>query len=277
MVASLNPFAGVINMLGHDFIRNALLGGTAIAIAAGLTGYFLVLRSQVFSADALSHVAFTGAVVALAFGVDARVGLFAATIAVALLLGALGPRGNADDVVIGSTFAWILGIGVLALSMFTHGDSGGEGTAGVSVLFGSIYGLDSTAVAVAVVVALIASVVLVGMSRPLLFATIAPDAAAARGVPVRALAYAYLVIVGVTAAESAQAVGALLLIGLLAAPAGVAVRVTARPYRGMAVSAAVAVAAVWGGLALSYAAPALPPSFSIMAIVTAAYVVVLLA
>src|SRR3954454_5992813 len=134
IVAALDPVTGIRHMLGHDFVGQALVAGTAIAVAAGLVGYFLVLRSQVFTADALSHVAFTGALVALAFGLDARVGLFAATVAVALLLGALGPRGRADDVVVGSTFAWILGIGVLALTVFTRSSSGSNGAAGVNVL-----------------------------------------------------------------------------------------------------------------------------------------------
>src|SRR4029077_19124741 len=123
VTAALNPLAGLQHMLGHPFIRHGLIAGTAIAAAAGLIGYFLVLRSQVFTADALSHVAFTGALVALTLGVDARLGLFVATIGVGLLLGAAGPGGRADDATIGSTFAWILGIGVLALSLFTTGHS----------------------------------------------------------------------------------------------------------------------------------------------------------
>ncbi|WP_235609267.1 metal ABC transporter permease, partial [Frankia casuarinae] len=109
---------GLTAMFEHPFMQNAFIAGTGIAMAAGLVGYFLVLRAQVFTADALSHVAFTGALAALATGIDARVGLFAATVAVGCALGALGalgPRGHADDVVIGSVFAWVLGLGVLFL------------------------------------------------------------------------------------------------------------------------------------------------------------------
>src|SRR5881392_2050252 len=98
-------------MMHHAFFVHALLAGTGIAAAAGLAGYFLVLRAQVFSGDALSHVAFTGALAALAFGFDARLGLFIATVGVGLGLGLLGHRGRPDDVVIGSVFTWILGIG----------------------------------------------------------------------------------------------------------------------------------------------------------------------
>ena len=128
-------------MLAHEFMRNAFLAGTAIALACGLVGYFVVLRSQVFAGDAFSHVAFTGALAAAAAGVDIRLGLFAATILVAVGLGLLGERSRADDVVIGSVFAWILGLGVLFLSIFTASASGSNGTAAVRVLFGSIFGL----------------------------------------------------------------------------------------------------------------------------------------
>jgi zinc/manganese transport system permease protein len=271
VIAAANPLVGLQHMLEHGFIRHGLVAGTAIAAAAGLVGYFLVLRSQVFTADALSHVAFTGALTALTFGIDARVGLFVATVAVSVILGALGPRGRADDVTIGSTFAWILGLGVLALSVFTAGHSAGHGTAGVSVLFGSIYGLDAGAARLAVLIAV--GVVAVGLliARPLLFASLDEAVAAARGVPVRALGLLFLGLVGATAAEATQAVGALLILGLLAGPAGVAMRFTARPFRALALSMAIAVGAVWAGLALSYAAPRLPPSFSIIAVVAAIY------
>ena len=101
-------------MFAHEFFRNAFLAGTAIALASGLVGYFVVLRAQVFAGDALSHVAFTGALAAAAAGIDVRIGLFAATIAIALLLGVLGDRAHPDDVEIGVVFAAILGLGVLS-------------------------------------------------------------------------------------------------------------------------------------------------------------------
>jgi zinc/manganese transport system permease protein len=267
----VNPIVGIQHMLDHAFIRHGLVAGTAIAAAAGFVGYFLVLRSQVFTADALSHVAFTGALTALTFGVDARVGLFVATIGVGLMLGTIGARGQADDVTIGSTFAWILGLGVLALTRFTTGHSASHGTAGVSILFGSIYGIDRAAAATAVAVAIFVVVIGLGVARPLLFASVDASVAEARGVPVRLLGYAFLVLVGATAAEATQAVGALLILGLLAGPAAIAMRLTTNAYRAMALAMAIAVGAVWGGLSLSYAAPRLPPSFSILALVTAGY------
>lgn len=272
MIAAVGPLSGLLHMWEHDFIRHALIAGTAIAASAGLVGYFLVLRSQVFTADALSHVAFTGALVALTLGVDVRLGLFVATTGVAVLLGAIGPRGRADDVTIGSTFAWILGLGVLALSIFTTEHSTGQGTAGVNILFGSIYGLDAAATRTVVLIAIAVIAAGLAVARPLLFATLDEAVAAARGIPVRALGYVFLALVGATAAQATQAVGALLILGLLAGPAGIALRLTTRPYRAMALAAGIAVASVWGGLALSYAAPKLPPSFAILALIAVAYV-----
>src|SRR6201991_4587548 len=125
-------------MLGHEFMRNAYLAGTFIALACGAIGYFVVLRAQVFAGDALSHVAFAGALGAAALGIDIRLGLFAATLVVGAGIGGLGERARADDVVIGTVFAWILGLGALFLSIFVSGSSGGDGTAAVRVLFGSI-------------------------------------------------------------------------------------------------------------------------------------------
>lgn len=253
-------------MFEHEFMRHAFLAGTPIALACGLVGYFVVLRSQVFAGDALSHVAFTGALAAAAIGVDLRFGLFAATALVALGLGTLGSRAHADDAVIGTVFAWILGVGVLCLSIFTTERSAGNGTAGVRVLFGSIFGLGAGQAQLAAAIAVMVALVMLAAARPLLFASVDASVAAARGVPVAALGALLLVAVGAVAAEATQAVGSLLLLGLLSAPAGAAHHLTANPYRALALSAALAVAAMWTGLALSFAVPAIPPSFAVVAV-----------
>ena len=258
-------------MFAHAFVRNAFLAGTAIAVAAGLVGYFVVLRSQVFTGDALSHVAVTGALAALAFGADARVGLFAATILVGMAMALLGRQGRADDVVIGSVFAWVLGLGVLFLTLYTTSRSTSNGAAGVRVLFGSILGLSTAQARLAAVIAAGVVAAVVVIARPLLFASVDEAVAAARSVPVRALGIGFLALVGVCAAEATPAVGALLLLGLLAAPAGAALRLSARPYAALWLSAVIAVLAMWGGLTTSYLAPRVPPSFAIIAIASAVY------
>ena len=261
-------------MFSDSYMLTALIAGTGIALACGLVGYFLVLRAQVFTGDALSHVAFTGALAALAFGVDLRIGLFASCVLIAVVFGALGRRGRADDVVIGNVFAWVLGLGVFFMTLYTTNQSGSSDSGGnqtVNVLFGSILGISADQAAVAVAIGLGVSLVLLLIARPLLFATLDEAVAGARGVPVRLLGYAFLVLIGVTAGEASQAVGSMLLLGLLAAPAGTALLLTDRPFVGLALSAGLAVLDVWVGLAVSYFVPNTPTSFWIMAVVAATY------
>jgi len=183
----------------------------------------------------------------------------------------LGERGHADDVVIGTAFTWILGLGVLFLSIFTTSASAGNGAAGVNVLFGSILGISSGRALLAAAIGIAVCVGVVAMARPLLFASLDEAVAAARGVPVRALGIAFLGLVGVCAAEATQAVGALLLLGLIAAPAGAAQRLTDRPYLAFWFSGALAVASLWAGVTISYLIADVPPSFAIMAVATGIY------
>jgi zinc/manganese transport system permease protein len=264
-------------MFAQEFVRNAWLAGTAIALASGLIGYFVVLRAQVFAGDALSHVAFTGALAAAAAGIDIRIGLFAATILMALVLGSLGDRSRADDVTIGVTFAAILGLGVYFLALFSIGSGGGNGLLGARTLFGSIFGLSAGDALIAALIAAAIVAVVLAIARPLLFASIDPVVAAARGVPVRRLGLLLLALLGATTAEATQAIGALLLLGLLAAPAGAAQRLTANPYHALGLSAAIAVLCTWAGLTLSYLIPKLPPSSAIIAVASGIYLLAFVA
>jgi zinc/manganese transport system permease protein len=259
-------------MFAHAFVRNAYLAGTLIALACGTTGWFVVLRAQVFAADALSHVAFVGAIAAVVVGLDARVGLFLFTLALAGGLTALGRRGQVDDVPIGITFAWVLGVGVLLIEVLARSSHGASGITTVSTLFGSIYALSAGASLLAAAIGLLAVVAVAVLFRPLLLATLDAELAELRGVPVRLLGATFLAVLAVVTAEATQAVGALLLLGLIAAPAGAAHQLTARPVPGLALSGAFAVLATWVGLALSYAIPSLPPSTAIIAVAAATYV-----
>jgi zinc/manganese transport system permease protein len=270
-VTILADVLDVAGLFSQPFMRYALLAGTAIALASGLVGYFVVLRGQVFTGDALSHAAFAGALAALAAGIDLRVGLFAGVVGVAIVLGVLGDRGRADDVAVGAVFAWVLGLGVLFLSLFTTNKSSGNGAAGVNVLFGSIFGFDSGSAWLVASTSTVIVAALVGIVRPLLFASIEPLVAEAAGVPVRVLSFVFLVLVAVTAGMASQAVGALLLLALLAAPAAAAQRLAIRPYAAMGLSAGIAIASMWIGLAVSYRMRDVPPSFSITATLTACY------
>jgi zinc/manganese transport system permease protein len=274
---ALQPFSpnlvdDVREILSYDFMRNAVLAGTFIALAAGLVGYFVVLRNQVFTSDALGHVAFTGGLGALLANVQLLVGVFGGTIAIALGMGGLGGRARGRDVAIGTVFAWVLGVGVLFLSLYTTARSGtASGTAGVSILFGSILGLQTAQVTIAAAAGIATSLLVLAIARPLMFMSIDPDVAAARGVPVTAITVLFLALVGATVAEAVQAVGALLIFGLMVTPAAVAQRITTRPYAGLLLSAALAVACVWVGLGLAFYL-SYPASFFITALAFAAYI-----
>jgi zinc/manganese transport system permease protein len=258
-------------MFTHEFVRNAWLAGTFIALACGVIGWFVVARAQVFAGDALSHVAFVGAIAAAAVGLDERIGLFALTLALAGAMGVLGRRAQADDATIGITFAWILGVGVLLLTILATSAAGASGITTANTLFGSIYSLSTAAAVIAAAVALAAIAFVITAARPLLLATLDPELATLRGIPVRALGLAFLAALAVVSAESTQAVGALLLLGLIAAPGGAARALTARPYRGLALSGAIALLAMWGGLALSYTISALPASTAVIGLAAGAY------
>jgi zinc/manganese transport system permease protein len=272
---SLNLLEDVQAMLQQDFMRNAFLAGTVIALAAGIVSYFIVLRHQAFAGDALSDVAFAGALGAAAFGINLLVGLFGVTVAVALGIGLLGERARGRDVAIGTMLAWVLGLGVLFLSIYTSTVSGSNGTIGINILFGTIFGLTAQQATLAAWVGAGALVLLLVMARPLLFASLDPDVATARGVPVRALGLAFLVVLGVTVGEAVQAVGALLIFSLLVAPGAIAQRLVTRPFVALALSAALALAFIWIGLTIAFYTP-YPVSFLISALAFFTYLVVLL-
>lgn len=265
-------------MLQHDFMRYAFLAGTAIALAAGLVSYFIVMRHQTFAGDALSHVAFAGALGAAVVGINLLLGLFGVTVAVALGIGLLGGRARARDVAIGTVLAWVLGLGALFLSIYTStvsGASGSNGAIGVNVLFGTIFGLTAQQANLAAWIGAGMLALLLLIARPLLFASLDPEVAAARGVPVRALGLAFLVVIGVTVAEAVQAVGVLLIFSLLVAPGAVAQRLVTRPFVALVLSAGLALAFTWVGLTIAFYTP-YPVSFLISALAFCTYLLVLL-
>jgi zinc/manganese transport system permease protein len=259
-------------MFAHAFVRNAYLAGTFIALACGGVGWLAVVRGQLFAGDALSHVAFVGALAAAALGLDIQVGLFVLTLLVAAAMAGLGGRARPDDAEIGTVFAWILGIGVLLIALLAQSSSGGNGIIAAQTLFGSIYTLSASAAQIAAGVGLAALAAMSIALRPLLLASLDAELALARGVPVRLLGTGFLLVLAVVTAATTQSVGALLLLGLMAAPAGAAHKLTDIPFRGFALSCGVALIAMWGGLALAYAIPSLPPSTTVIGLAAAAYV-----
>jgi zinc/manganese transport system permease protein len=271
---TLNLWQDIQAMLHYDFMRQALLAGTILSIVAGLVGYFVVLRHQAFAGESLSDVAFTGALGGAALGINPLVSLLVTTIVVALAMGGLGERLRGRDVAIGTVLAWVLGLGVLFLSLFTAHVSGtGTGFSGVTVLFGNLLGISADQTRTIMLTGGLAVLALLLSARPLLFASLDPDVAAARGVPVRALGFGFMVLLAVTVSEATLAVGALLVFALLLLPAAIAHQLTTRPYAALALAGGLAVGFTWLGIAIGFYT-GYPSSICISLLAFVSYVVV---
>jgi zinc/manganese transport system permease protein len=263
--SSLNLLEDAQVMLRYDFMRNAFLTGTVVALVAGVVGYFMLLRQLAFAGDALSHLAFAGALGAALFSLNPLLGVFGLTLVVALMIGALGERARARDTVVGVALAWTLGLGVLFSSLYTATGGAKNSALGVKTLFGSILGIQPSEARVAAAIGVGVILVLLLIARPLLFASIDPEVAAARGVPVRLLGVGFLALLGVTVGEATQVVGALLIFALLVTPAATALRLTSRPFLGMLLSSLLALVITWIGLTIAFYTP-YPVSFLISAL-----------
>jgi zinc/manganese transport system permease protein len=279
LASALPPFTpnllqDVRDILQFGFMRQALLAGTALAVVAGLVGYYVVLRHQAFAGESLSDVAFAGALAGAAFGLNPLATLLGATILVALAMGALGERLRGRDVAIGTLLAWVLGLGVLFLSLFTTRASGrGTGLSGISVLFGNLLGISEDQLRVIVLVSAAVALALALIGRPLLFASLDGDVAAARGVPVRALGLGFMALLAVTVSEATLAVGALLVFALLLLPAAIAHQLTTRPSAALAAAAGIAVLLTWIGSIIGFYT-GYPGSVCISLLAFASYVAV---
>jgi len=268
---SPNLFADAGGMLSNEFMRYAFIAGTSTALLSGLVGYFVVLRSLAFAGEALSHVAFAAALGGVLLGIEPLAGMFVITVAVAAGMGPLVDSARSADVAVGTVLAWVLGLGALFLSIYTSSaHAGSNGQIGISILFGSIFGVQLSQVQGSVIVGVPAVLLLLAVARPLLFASIDATVAVARGVPVRVLSALFLVVLAITVAESVQVVGALLVLSLLVLPAATAQRLTARPFPALLLSALLAVAFTWAGLVLGYYTP-YPVSFLITTLAFVAY------
>jgi zinc/manganese transport system permease protein len=273
---SFNLIQDVQDMWRYEFMRTAFLAGTAVAALAGLVGYFVVLRRLTFATDTLAHLAFAGALAAAVLGLPALVGVFGLTIVIALTMAALGGRARVSDITVGTVLAWILGVGVLLLSLYTSRGSAANGAIGVNTLFGSIFSVQPTQALVATAVALVGGIVLIALARPLLFASLDTEVAAARGLPVGALGMAFLILLAVSVAESVQVVGALLLFAILITPPAIAQQLVRRPYAAMFFSSGLAILFTWIGITVAFYQP-YPVSFVISALAFGSYLLLVIA
>jgi zinc/manganese transport system permease protein len=256
---SWNVVDDVQQLLSFPFMVNALRAGTIVAIVAGAIGYFMVLRRQAFVGHTLALIGFPGAAGATLLGISAGFGYFGFCIAGALIIAALPGAGRAsgglgrygeESAVIGTVQGFALACGFLFVSLYKGFLSGLN-----DLLFGTIIGVTNSQVLVLLIAGVVALLVLAALARPLLFASVDPDVAGARGVPVRLVGAAFLVLLGVAAAGTSQVTGSLLVFALLVAPAAAASRLTARPAVGVLLSVVLALAVTWVGEAIAYFSP----------------------
>ncbi|HVN16944.1 MAG TPA: metal ABC transporter permease [Anaerolineales bacterium] len=257
----------MLDILRHAFVQNAFLAGALVAIFSGFIGYFVVLRGQAFACEALSHVGFAGATGAALVGASSLTGIFIFTIIAALGMGALGDRLRGRDLEVGMVLSFILGLGILFVSIYTR-----SATGVVNILFGSILSVTHTDVLVTLISGLLTMVVLVIVFRPLLFASIQPEVAQTRGVPVRALSMIFLVLLGLGVSEAVKVVGVLLVFALLVVPAAAAEHLTHRPLLAILLSILFGLLSTLGGLILAFIGR-WPASFYIVSLTSLFYFV----
>src|SRR6266702_7520846 len=211
----------MLELLQQDFVQNAFMVGTIVAIVTSVMGYFVVLRAQAFAGEALADIGFAGATGAAVLGISSLLGMVFLTLLAALGMGALGTRIRGRDVEIGMVLSFALGLGALFLSIYSQ--SGTNASAGVGILFGSILSVTLIDVLISLASGIATLLVIAFLFRPLLFASVDPEVAEARGVPVRLLSIIFLVLLGITTSETVLVVGVLLVLALLIAPAATAI------------------------------------------------------
>jgi len=258
-----------MTMLDYDFMRLAFGAGLAVSLVAGAVGYFLVLRNLAFAGHALSHIGFAGATGALLVGIPPFWGLLGFTLAASGAMGLLGDKLKGQDVAIGVILTLSLGLGVLFLNLYTS--SASQATA---LLFGNILGVSQADLLALAALGLLSLFALAAISRPLIFATLEPELAEAKGLSLRLVSVLFLLILGIAVAEAVQVVGILLVFALMVGPAAAALQLTCSLKCGVLLSMLLAVAATWGGIALAYVTD-WPPTFWIATLGSTLYLAAL--
>lgn len=258
----------MISLLHYQFVDYAFFAGTIIAITSAIIGYFVVLRSQTFAAHALSHIGFAGATGAALVGLSSLTGTFLFTILAALGMGALGKRIQGRDVEIGMILSFALGLGVLFLKLYTT-----NANEAVGILFGSILSVTTFDLWLSIVTGIATLALLIIIFRPLLFASVDPEVATARGVPVELLSVAFMVLLAATVTEAILIVGVLLVFALVVAPAAIAQHASKRPIITILISIVLGLLFTWGGLILALVLHG-PVSFFIAGLASISYLLV---
>ena len=257
-------------MLEYEFMRNAFVAGGIVAIVCGTTGVFLVLRQLAFAGHALSHIGFAGAAGSALLGIAPLWGLVAFTLAAAIAMGLLGERMRGRDVAIGIVLSLALGLGVLFLYLYTS-----HATQATTILFGNVLGVSRETVWALAGMSVISVGALAFISRPLLFATLAPELAEAKGVSMRLVAVLFLAIVAVAVAAGATIRENTRRTPTTCAASATALRLTSRAGFAVALAVSLALLETWAGIATAYVTN-LPPSFWIVLLGCAGYLFALL-
>lgn len=253
--------------LTQPFVQNALLATLLVAIICGLISPFVVMRKMSFAVHGTSELAFTGAAAGLLIANQALIGAFGGAIVVAILISLLGTNERNRDSTIGVILAFGLGLGVLLLSFYK-----GFATQATNILFGNIYGISGMQLILLLLVGIVAGVVILVIYRPLLFASLDPEVATAKGVPVKTLSQVFLFVLAITVTEAAQIVGTLLVLSLAITPAVAAQYLNSKPINIAILSVLFAVTAGIGGVLLSLFFDNIEPSVFITFISFGIYV-----
>ncbi len=260
LIANAGYQSDWVAILQSSFMRHAFIGGSLVAVAAGLLGYFVVVRRHAFAAHALAHIGFPGATFAALVGIPITLGLGAFCVAGALAIAVLGKEIEQREIATGTILAFATGLGLLFSSLATQNTR-----VITNILFGNLLAITTSQLVVFGLVTAGVAVVLLVIARPLTFASVDPQVAEAKGVPVKALGVVFLVLLALVVTIAVQVVGTLLLFALVVTPCATALLVTARPPVVALVGTAMGLGSVWTGLVLS-AMFNLPPSFFIVSI-----------
>jgi zinc/manganese transport system permease protein len=266
-----NIVADIQQLWSFPFMVNAFRAGTIIAVAAAVMGWFMVLRRQTFAGHTLALVGFPGAAGATLIGVSATYGYFAFCVGAALVIAAI-PRAGAgsyghESAVTGTVQSFALACGFLFIALYKGFLNGVN-----ALLFGTFLGITDMQVVVLLVVTIVVLAVLAVIGRPLLFASIDPVVAQARGIPIRLVSTGFLILLGAAVAEASQITGTLLVFALLVMPAATAQAITARPVLSLALTTVIALLVTWIGLSAAYYSD-YPIGFFVSTLAFAVYVV----
>ncbi len=234
-------------MFQYEFMTNAFAAAGIAALVSGFVGFFLVMRGQTFAGHALSHIGFAGATGAGLIGLAPLWGLVGFTLAAGIAMGILGERISNRDVAIGVVLALALGFGLLFLHYYTS-----FATQATALLFGNVLAVDRRMIAALFGLAIVTLVGLALITRPLIFASLQPELAEAKGVPLRFVSTAFLAVVALAVSECAQIVGVLLVFTMMVGPPAAAQKLVSGLRSGLALSAALALGEAWVGLTVAF-------------------------